>query len=339
MKENDYKKLVEEYEKLNQQRADIYPLSLEETFADKRREMDLVCSNDKEYKLKAKCLLGMYKDALLKLYLAFKKVDMEYLNDVLYENAQMAEITNVFSPGTDHTYYSYRIMPELLAANMPDRIKLILPEENGLAKGSVSGTAIVNTFMGIWYRNQTFLDEGLAQAEKKLGQKLNGFDKAYLSCFRDIALTDTVSLENDLNELCKAHVKRKDFGMTPFNKGFCIEAHAVYNLIHWVYDGELEGKVQMPDQKNFCQELAIWQKEHNYQHGKVVTKYPDDIDIFNKMLYCEPPKMNLVYKGKDRFIDVDKFVDEVAERLQDMGATISKKNESPFSKFFKKIRK
>ena len=85
--------------------------------------------------------------------------------------------------------------------------------------------------------------------------------------------------------------------------------------------------------------MLRWQKEHNYQHGKVVTKYPDDIDIFNKMLYCEPPKMNLVYKGKDHFIDVDKFVDEVAERLQDMGATISKKIESPFSNFFKKIRK
>ena len=26
------------------------------------------------------------------------------------------------------------------------------------------------------------------------------------------------------------------------------------------------------------------------QHGKVVTEYPNDLDIFNKMLYCELPK-------------------------------------------------
>ena len=268
LKENDYKKLVEEYEKLNKQRSDMYPLSIEETFVDRRRELNLVCSDDKEYKTKVKKLLAMIKDgdSLLKTYLAFKKEDMEYLNDVLYENAQMAQISNVLSPGTDHTYYSYRIMPELLAANLPDRIGLLLPVENGLAKGSVSGTPIVNTYMGIWYRNQEFLDAGLAQAEKKLGQKLNGFEKAYLSCFRDIAIKDTASLENDINELCKAHMKRKDFGMTPFTRGFCLEAHAVYNLIHWAYDGELEGGVNMPDQKNFCQDLATWQKEHHYQH-------------------------------------------------------------------------
>ena len=207
----------------------MYPLSLEDTFIDRRHEITLVCSKDNDFASKIKLLLRMSDDGnpMMKLYLAFKKRDMEYLNDVLYENAQMAQITNVSSPGTDHTYYSYNIMPELLAANMADRIELILPEENGLAKNSVSGTPIVNTFMGIWYQNQELLEAGLAQTEKKLGQKISGFEKAYLSCFKDIALKDTVSLETDLNELCKAHMKRKDYGMTPFNKGFCIEAHAI----------------------------------------------------------------------------------------------------------------
>ena len=144
MKENDYQKLIEEYEKLNSQRADMYPLSLEDTFKDRRREITLVCSKDNDFASKIKLLLRMSDDGnpMMKLYLAFKKRDMEYLNDVLYENAQMAQITNVSSPGTDHTYYSYNIMPELLAANMADRIELILPEENGLAKNSVSGTPI-----------------------------------------------------------------------------------------------------------------------------------------------------------------------------------------------------
>lgn len=338
MKENDYQKLIEEYEKLNSQRADMYPLSLEDTFIDRRREITLVCSKDNDFASKIKLLLRMSDDGnpMMKLYLAFKKRDMEYLNDVLYENAQMAQITNVSSPGTDHTYYSYNIMPELLAANMADRIELILPEENGLAKNSVSGTPIVNTFMGIWYQNQELLEAGLAQTEKKLGQKISGFEKAYLSCFKDIALKDTVSLETDFKELCKAHMKRKDYGMTPFNKGFCIEAHAVYNMLHWVYDGELEGKVEMPDQKNFCQELAIWQKEHNYQQGKVVTEYPSDMDVFNKMLHCNPVKMHLVNEGKERFIDVDKYAVEIADKLQDMGVTLTKKKETLFSKLFTK---
>ena len=105
MKENDYQKLIEEYEKLNSQRADMYPLSLEDTFIDRRREITLVCSKDNDFASKIKLLLRMSDDGnpMMKLYLAFKKRDMEYLNDVLYENAQMAQITNVSSPGTDHT--------------------------------------------------------------------------------------------------------------------------------------------------------------------------------------------------------------------------------------------
>ena len=326
MKENDYQKLVEEYEKMHSQKADIYPLSMEETYKDRRREISLVCSKDAEFAAKISLLLRMSDDGnpFLKIYLAFRKRDMEYLNDVMYENAQMAQITNVSSPGTDHTYYAYNIMPELLAANMPDRIERILPEENGLAKGSFSGTPIVNTFMGIWYQNKELLDAGLEQTDKKLGQKLSGFEKAYLSCIKDIALKDMTSLETDLDELCKAHVKRKDFDMTPFSKGFCTEAHAIYNMLHWVYGGELEDKVKMPDRNNFCQELASWQKEHDHPHGKVVTVYPDELDIFNKMLCCEPPVMHLVKEGRNRFIDVDRYAAEVAGRLQEMGATLSK---------------
>ena len=189
------------------------------------------------------------------------------------------------------------------------------------------------------YQNPEFLNTGLAQAEKKLAQKISGFERAYLSCFKDIALKDSVSLEADLDELCKAHLKRKDFGMTAFTKGFCIEAHAIYNMLHWVYEGELQDKVKMPDQKNFCQELAIWQKDHDYQHGKVVTIYPDDLDIFNKILHCKPPKMLLVTQGKERYLDVERFAHEVAAQLQDMGENLSMKKNSPFSKLLQKIKR
>lgn len=46
--------------------------------------------------------------------------------------------------------------------------------------------------------------------------------------------------------------------------------------------------------------------------------------------------MNLVNENKHVFIDVDRFSDEVADILQDMGATISKKKESIFSKIPKR---
>jgi hypothetical protein len=97
-------------------------------------------------------------------------------------------------------------------------------------------------------------------------------------------------------------------------------------------------KVKMPEEKNFCQELAVWQREHGYVHGKAVTVYPDDMDIFNKMLCCEPPKMGLVKEGRERFIDVDKYAVEVAQRLREMGAVLSKEKNSPIGKLFQKIK-
>ena len=219
---------------------------------------------------------------------------------------------------------------------MPERIKLILPQENGPAHNNVSGTVIVNLFMGIWYQDDSLRDEALAEAEKKLGQKITVFEKAYISCLKDITLKDTVALETDLDELCKAHAKRKDYGMDNFKKGFCIEAHAIFNLLHWAYDGELEGKIGMPDQKNFCQDLALWQKEHGYRHGEKVTEYPDDIDLFNKLLCCEPPKMCLVTKGKERMLDVGKYSRDIADELQKAGVSLTPKKKSLFDKLFKK---
>ncbi len=340
MNDKDYQKLIEEYEKLHNERADMYPLSVEETYTLRRKEIEMVAKKDSDYATKMKALLAMADDGdpLLKLYLAFKKQDMEYLNDMLYENAQMEQICQVMSPGTDHVFFSYNVLPALLAANLPERVELILPEENGLVNHPVSGAVIINLFMGIWYQNQDFINAGLEQADKKLGQKINGFEKAYISCLKDIALKDTEALGTDLDELCKCHAKRKDFGMTAFKKGFCTEAHAIYNLLHWVYNGELEDKVTMPKEKNFCQELALWQKDHDHQHGKVVTQYPDDLDIFNKMLYCELPKMGLVTVDKKRFIDVDKYAKDIADNLQKMGATVTKKKESIFDKL-KRIKK
>ena len=338
MNDKDYQKLTEAYEKLHDERADLYPLALEEIFATRRRETDMVSSKETGFAGKINLLLRMSRgnDYLLKLYLAFKKKDMEYLNDVLYENAQMEQLSVVSNPGTDHTYFSYNVMPGLLAANMPERIKLILPEENDQAQSSVSGSVVVNLFMGIWYQNADLLDAGLEQAEKKLGQKITVFEKAFISCLKDIALKDTAALETDLDELCQAHTKRKDFGMDTFKKGFCIEAHAIWNLLHWAYDGELEDKIKMPEQKNFCQDLALWQKEHGYNHGKTVTQYPEDIDVFNKLLCCEPPKMCLVTKGKERFLDVDKYSEDIADNLQKMGVTLTVKKKSLFGRLFTK---
>lgn len=83
----------------------------------------------------------------MKYYNAFKTHDMEMLNDILYETAHLLQMCNISSTGTDHSYYGLRITPNLLAANMMDRVKLLLPEDNGVSTSSYIGVAIANLLM------------------------------------------------------------------------------------------------------------------------------------------------------------------------------------------------
>ncbi len=39
------------------------------------------------------------------------------------------------------------------------------------------------------------------------------------------------------------------------------------------------------------------------------------MDIYNKIMRCKPPKMFLKGEGKKRVIDVDRFVQDIAEKI------------------------
>lgn len=99
--------------------------------------------------------------------------------------------------------------------------------------------------------------------------------------------------------------------MNGFTKRFCVEAHGLYNLAIWAYNGELRDKIDIPNVANFCEELAIFQKKKKYKHGQIVYKYPENMEICNKIMNCEPPKMYLKGEGKKQVIDVERFVDDV----------------------------
>lgn len=65
-------------------------------------------------------------------------LDKDYHNLIAaYETAHLEQIGNISDTGTDHGFYGMRITPNLMAANMFDRLKLVLPEENGLMKSDI----------------------------------------------------------------------------------------------------------------------------------------------------------------------------------------------------------
>ncbi len=165
---DDYNVMISEYEKLNAERADMYPLSFDKYVDGLKNSFSkpdyLNASKEKQIKV---ALLWMRDGRpLMKYYNAFKLQDMELLNNSLFETAHIMQISNISATGTDHGFYGMNITPNLLAANMMERVKMILPKENGLGSYSFSGTHIANLLMSIIYKDFEFKEKALALSGK-----------------------------------------------------------------------------------------------------------------------------------------------------------------------------
>lgn len=318
MDNNDYEILIKEYEKLNADRPDMYPLSFDEyteRLANSFSKPNYQGSS-KEKQIKVALLWMRDGGALMKYYNAFKVQDMQLLNNALFETAHIMQISNISSPGTDHGIYGMKITPNLLAANMMDRIKLILPEENGLGNYSFSGTHIANLLMSVIYKDFEFKEQALALSEKELNKKIPEYIKCWIRCMRAIVLKNCDVFNEQLVAFCHAYTKCKEFGMNGFNRRFCVEAQGLYNLAIWAYEGELKKQIRIPQVANFCQELTIFQEKNNFSIGEIVHTYPETIGIYNKIMRCEPPKMFLAGEGKKRVIDVDRFAKDIVSKME-----------------------
>lgn len=317
MENSDYKVLVDEYEKLNIDRPDMYPLTFSEyvDYLKKSFSKPNYLAASKEKQIEVALLWMRDGHSLMKYYNAFKLQDMQLLNNVLFETAQLMQICNISSTGTDHGFYGMKITPNLLAANMMERVKLVLPEENGLGNYSFAGTHIANLLMTIIYKDFQFKERALELSERELSKKVPEYIKCWIKCMRAIVMKDCEQFNEQLVAFCKAYMKCKEFGMNGFNRRFCVEAHGLYNLAIWAYDGELKENIVIPQVSNFCQELALFQMKGDYSIGKIVHIYPESLDICNKIMCCDPPKMFLVGEGKKRVIDVNRFAQDVIDKI------------------------
>lgn len=318
MDNNDYKILLKEYEKLNTDRPDMYPLSFNEYTERLANSFSKPNYQDapKEKQIKVALLWMRDGGALMKYYNAFKMQDMTLLNNALFETAHIMQISNISSPGTDHGFFGMNITPNLLAANMIDRIKLVLPEENGLGKYSFSGTHIANLLMAIIYKDFEFKGQALALSEKELNKKIPEYIKCWIRCMRAIVLKNYDVFNEQLVAFCQAYTKCNEFGMNGFNRRFCVEALGLYNLAIWAYEGEFKEQIMIPQVSNFCQELIIFQKQNNFSTGEIVHIYPETMNIYNKIMRCESPKMFLRGEGKKKVIDVDRFAQDIVSKIE-----------------------
>ncbi|MCF0144456.1 MAG: hypothetical protein HUJ79_05065, partial [Firmicutes bacterium] len=284
MEEKDYNRLIKEYEKLNKARPDIYKLSYNEQIESLERCLQKYPFTDETKEREIEVLLKWIRNdrSLAKYYKAFCDRDMAYLNDVLYETGHILQLGDVLADDIDHGIFGWRVTPELMAANMFDRLPLLLPYENGLATYNFVTTSIANLLIAIIHEDTGFAKEAKQQAMKELGKKNPEYVKLRIECMMAILDQDPDTFNEKIGPFCKAWMKGQEWGMNAFTKGFCVEAHGMYNLAKWAYGGVMKDQIRMPDEKNFCQDLALWQEEHGCMPGKTRHYFPESIDIYNK---------------------------------------------------------
>ncbi|RRD96392.1 hypothetical protein EII17_00040 [Clostridiales bacterium COT073_COT-073] len=258
-----------------------------------------------------------YGDSFLNtgIYNAFKNNDMQLLHDTIYQSAGLSHIRNILNPGTDHAYYSYHIMPELMCACRTDRIELILPQQNGLCHGKLPGDIIIDLFMALWYQEEKIVKAARKLVQDSAGKKWTHRDRAYISYLYALLDKDTESASEQLSLMCRGAKKAKGVDFPAFKKEFLILAHAMFNLSQFVYNGELAGKIAMPDEDNFSKEFARWQQDQGFKPGKLVYIFPEPITLYNLFLNITPPQMHLLEAHNRRFIDTERFTQELIHKV------------------------
>ena len=145
---------------------------------------------------------------------------------------------------------------------------------------------------------------------KELGKKNPEYVKLRIECMMAILDQDPDTFNEKIGPFCKAWMKGQEWGMNAFTKGFCVEAHGMYNLAKWAYGGVMKDQIRMPDEKNFCQDLALWQEEHGCKPGKTRHYFPESIDIYNKIRDSKPVCMHLKKEGKQQVLDPMRYLED-----------------------------
>jgi len=146
-----------------------------------------------------------------------------------------------------------------------------------------------------------------------------------LNIYLQLLDKDTSKASEQLVLICEGGKRSNDYGSTKFSRAFNETAHSLYNLSYFVYKGELSDKVEMPNQSNFCYDFATFQKENNFQRGKLFLEYPEPITLINTILKTTPPEISLyqpylvateyVKASKKYYLDTETFQKNMVKNI------------------------
>jgi hypothetical protein len=222
---------------------------------------------------------------------AHRTGDMAVLHDALFTRSRMdLPLIGYYSDGTDtgSEYVRFWDMLNTLAACDIGAFRRVLtPNLPVLTKGYRLCYIGYNIILGLIYRDEKRLATGVKQAEIGLTRKNPQFDAAALSYLLALTRQNGAEANGFFAAMMKTYRRFVGEFDDPFWKVFALRPHGLYNLAYYALPPAQFAQITLPAGTAFWPELAEYQKQAGYAHGKPFISFDGQLAVLGEIIFRE----------------------------------------------------
>jgi|GEM_PF-6107598 len=235
------------------------------------------------------------------LYEACQK-DVGRIKNVVFQQERLSSVYNAtVGGGGDHCSFYFDIM-KAFSVNDFKRMNVLMPLECGISRiGYWVNKMCTNLLMAIYYESPEHIEFCREQCEAAAKRKETLYFKAQLNCLIAIFKQDVQAFNEHLANVLKGLGRVQALGVGPMDRVLNLEAHGLYNLARWKFEGEKKAQLIMPQHRAFWPELVESLGEPDEEIEPYYT-YENELAFFNRLLSDETPirvKGTLMRKSVD----------------------------------------
>ena len=207
-----------------------------------------------------------------------------------------------------------------LACNDKGFVEKAMPYSLGLCGTAVPYDTIPNLFMGIFYKDETMMNEALVLAEKFVARKQRKYDILIVQYLIDLWKRRTENLTELIEQICIEEQRVTEnttyigYGNEKYNKVINIFAHGLFALAEHYLGAELFVTLGLPNAKSFCKEYELYRRGQT-QDRKLLVNYPENYGYLNQIPDLIP-QITLKESGKKKsIVDTELFADELFRKV------------------------
>ena len=257
-------------------------------------------------------------------YLSCERGDFSNMFHGIYQGNRLNFASSATSSGGCNHVRFFGSSVTALTCNDKEFVEKAMPHNLGLCGAAVAYDTIPNLFMGIFYKDETMMNEALVLAEKFLARKQRKYDILILQYLMDLWEKRTENLTELIEQICIEEQRVTEnttyigYGNEKYNKVINIFAHGLFALAEHYLGAELFETIALPNAKSFCKEYELYRRG-NRQNGELLVKYSENYGYLNQ-IPSFIPQIALTESGKKkRIVDTELFADELFQKVYDSG--------------------